>query len=115
MAGHREQNLQVPAGQVGQPPATRGQSFQYSLRVRGRLVEAAEFADVIVGSKADGSFVRLKDIGQRQLGARSYSNVSTLDGKPRGRISVARWCPARMRWRQRTSSRQNSHVSKRLS
>ena len=31
----REQNLQVPAGQVGQPPATRGQSFQYSLRVQG--------------------------------------------------------------------------------
>jgi len=46
----REQNLQVPAGQVGQPPATRGQSFQYSLRVQGRLVEASEFAEIIVGS-----------------------------------------------------------------
>jgi multidrug efflux pump len=85
----REQNLQVPAGQVGQPPATRGQSFQYSLRVRGRLVEAAEFADVIVGSKPDGSFIRIKDIGRVELGARSYANVSTLDGLPAAAISIS--------------------------
>jgi multidrug efflux pump len=85
----KEQNLQVPAGQVGQPPATRGQSFQYSLRVKGRLVEASEFAEIIVGSKPDGSFIRLKDIARVELGAKSYSNVSTLDGKPAGVMSVA--------------------------
>jgi hydrophobe/amphiphile efflux-1 (HAE1) family protein len=85
----REQNLQVPAGQVGQPPATRGQSFQYSLRVQGRLIKASEFGDVIVGSKPDGSFIRLKDIGRAELGAQSYSNVSTLDGKPAAAISIA--------------------------
>jgi multidrug efflux pump len=85
----REQNLQVPAGQVGQPPATRGQSFQYSLRVQGRLIEVDEFADVIVGSKADGSFIRIRDIGRVELGARSYSNVSQLDGKPAAAISIA--------------------------
>ncbi|HWJ06792.1 MAG TPA: multidrug efflux RND transporter permease subunit [Steroidobacteraceae bacterium] len=85
----REQNLQVPAGQVGQPPATRGQSFQYSLRVQGRLIDTEEFADVIVGSKPDGSFVRLKDIGRVELGAKSYSNVSTIDGKPAAAVSIA--------------------------
>ncbi len=85
----REQNLQVPAGQVGQPPATRGQSFQYSLRVQGRLIEVDEFADVIVGSKPDGSFIRIRDIGRVELGARSYSNVSQLDGKPAAAISIA--------------------------
>jgi The (Largely Gram-negative Bacterial) Hydrophobe/Amphiphile Efflux-1 (HAE1) Family len=85
----REQNLQVPAGQVGQPPATRGQSFQYSLRVQGRLIETAEFADVIVGAKPDGSFVRLKDIGRVELGAKTYSNVSTIDGKPAAAVSIA--------------------------
>jgi hydrophobe/amphiphile efflux-1 (HAE1) family protein len=85
----REQNLQVPAGQVGQPPATRGQSFQYSLRVQGRLVETAEFADVVVGSKPDGSFIRIRDIGRVELGARSYSNVSTLNGQPAAAVSIA--------------------------
>jgi hydrophobe/amphiphile efflux-1 (HAE1) family protein len=85
----REQNLQVPAGQVGQPPATRGQSFQYSLRVKGRLAETQEFADVIVGSKPDGSFIRIGDIGRVELGARSYSNVSTLDGKPAAAMAIS--------------------------
>ncbi len=85
----REQNVQVPAGQVGQPPATRGQSFQYSLRVKGRLVHSAEFADIIVGSKPDGSFIRIKDIGRVELGARSYSNVSTIDGKAAALVSVS--------------------------
>jgi hydrophobe/amphiphile efflux-1 (HAE1) family protein len=85
----REQNVQVPAGQVGQPPATRGQSFQYSLRVKGRLVQAAEFADIIVGSKPDGSFIRIKDIGRVELGAKSYSNVSTIDGKAAALVSVS--------------------------
>ncbi len=88
-AAIREQNVQVPAGQVGQPPATRGQSFQYSLRVRGRLVNAEEFANIIVGSKPDGSFIRIKDIGRVELGARSYSNVSTLDGKSAALVSVS--------------------------
>jgi Cu/Ag efflux pump CusA len=81
----REQNLQVPAGQVGQPPATRGQSFQYSLRVQGRLIEVDEFADVIVGSKPDGSFIRIRDIGRVELGARSYSNVSDARRQAGGR------------------------------
>jgi multidrug efflux pump len=85
----REQNVQVPAGQVGQPPATRGQSYQYSLRVKGRLVKADEFADIIVGSKPDGSFIRIRDIGRVELGARSYSNVSTINGKPAALVSVS--------------------------
>jgi multidrug efflux pump len=85
----REQNVQVPAGQVGQPPATRGQSFQYSMRVQGRLIETTEFADVIVGSKPDGSFIRIRDIGRVELGAKSYSNVSSLDGKAAALVSIA--------------------------
>ncbi len=85
----REQNVQVPAGQVGQPPATRGQSYQYSLRVQGRLAKAEEFGNIIVGSKPDGSFIRLKDIARIELGAKSYSNVSTLDGMPAAAISIA--------------------------
>jgi multidrug efflux pump len=88
-AAIREQNVQVPAGQVGQPPATRGQSFQYSLRVQGRLVTTREFADIVVGSKPDGSFIRIKDIGRVELGARTYSNVSTLDGLPAAAMSVS--------------------------
>jgi multidrug efflux pump len=78
----REQNVQAPAGQIGQPPSAPGQGFQYSLRVRGRLIEAGEFANIIVGSKPDGSFIRLRDIGRVELGARDYNFTGQLDGHP---------------------------------
>ena len=78
----REQNVQAPAGQIGQPPSAPGQSFQYSLRVQGRLVTPEEFANIIVGSKPDGSFVRLRDIGRVELGAATYNYATQLDGQP---------------------------------
>src|SRR5881275_1929046 len=40
----REQNVQVAAGQIGQPPVPRGQDFQLTLSTLGRLVEAEQFA-----------------------------------------------------------------------
>ncbi len=76
----QEQNVQAPAGQVGQPPANQGQSFQYSLRVRGRLVEPAEFENIIVGSKPDGSFIRIKDVGRVELGAKDYNFTTEFEG-----------------------------------
>ncbi len=85
----REQNVQAPAGQIGQPPSAPGQSFQYSLRVRGRLVDAEEFAAIIVGSKPDGSFVRLRDIARVELGARDYNYTGQLDGHPSVVMSIA--------------------------
>ncbi len=78
----REQNIQAPAGQVGQPPATRGQSFQYSVRVRGRLVTAEEFENIIVGSKPDGSFIRLRDVATVELGSQRYDFMTLLEGQP---------------------------------
>jgi len=78
----REQNVQAPAGQVGQPPAATGQSFQYSVRVRGRLVTVEEFSQIIVGSRPDGSFVRLGDVARVELGARSYNYATELNGQP---------------------------------
>jgi multidrug efflux pump len=78
----REQNVQAPAGQIGQPPSSADQSFQYSVRVRGRLVDAEEFSDIIVGSKPDGSFIRLRDIARVELGARDYNFYTELEGKP---------------------------------
>jgi hydrophobe/amphiphile efflux-1 (HAE1) family protein len=85
----REQNVQAPAGQVGQPPAQRGQSFQYSVRVQGRLVTADQFADVIVGAKPDGSFIRLRDVGRVELGSQRYEFSTELEGNPAVILSIA--------------------------
>jgi hydrophobe/amphiphile efflux-1 (HAE1) family protein len=42
------QNVQVAAGQIGQQPVPQGQQFQLTINTRGRLIEPAEFADIIV-------------------------------------------------------------------
>jgi multidrug efflux pump len=78
----REQNVQVAAGQVGQPPVPRGQDFQYPMNLLGRLVEAQQFADIILKTGTDGEVTYLKDVSRTELGARSLDQNLTLDGKP---------------------------------
>ena len=64
----REQNVQVAAGQIGQPPAPASQSFQLSVNVLGRLTEIEQFEGIIVKTSEDGSIVRLKDLASIELG-----------------------------------------------
>ena len=65
-----EQNVEVAAGQVGSQPAMPGQDFQISVRAVGRLSESAQFDNIILKSNADGTLVRLKDVGHAELGRR---------------------------------------------
>ena len=76
----REQNVQVAAGSLGQSPAPAGQMYQLSVRALGRLREASEFDNIILKSGADGSLVRLKDVGRAELGAETYSAQLRFQG-----------------------------------
>ncbi len=76
----REQNVQVAAGSLGQSPAPAGQMYQLSVRALGRLREASEFDNIILKSGADGSLVRLKDIGRAELGAETYGSQLKFQG-----------------------------------
>ena len=80
VAALREQNVQVAAGQVGQQPAPAGQAFQMSVRAVGRLSEPAEFEDIILKTAADGTSVRLKDVGRAELGAEDYNSELQYNG-----------------------------------
>ena len=44
----QQQNVQVAAGQIGQPPVPTGQEFQYTMTTLGRLIDAEQFGDIIV-------------------------------------------------------------------
>ncbi len=84
-----EQNAQVAAGQIGQPPAPKGQAFQYTINTRGRLGDPAEFADIVLKTDADGRAVRLRDVTTKvELGAVGYDQTCTLDGKPSIALSI---------------------------
>jgi len=76
----QEQNVQVAAGQIGQPPSPEGQSYQISVRAVGRLSEASEFDKIILKTGADGTLVRLKDVGHAELGAENYGTLLRFNG-----------------------------------
>ena len=80
-AALREQNVQVAAGAVGQPPVATGQLYQISVRAAGRLTEPSEFDNIIVKTGTGGSLVRLKDVGHAELGAETYSSDLRFNGR----------------------------------
>jgi HAE1 family hydrophobic/amphiphilic exporter-1 len=83
-----QQNSQVTAGQIGQPPGPNDVAFQYTLNVAGRLDDADQFANVIVKTGANGEITRVKDVGTVGLGAQTYGQVFMLNGKPSAGLAV---------------------------
>ena len=78
----KEQNVQAPAGTIGQLPAPTGQEFQYTGKIQGRLATVQDFENVIVKAKPNGSFVYLKDVARIETGAKSIDFISKMNGKP---------------------------------
>ena len=112
VAAISEQNLQVAAGQIGQPPIPPGQQFQLTINTLGRLIDPEQFADIIIkvgqnqqpappaapGKAAarrprieqsqSTSIVRLRDVARIELGSQQYDQSCTLDGKPSVALSI---------------------------
>ncbi len=90
----REQNNQVVAGQLGQAPSARGQSFQPTLSALGRLAGPEQFGEIVVKTgrpapgRPDAPVVRLRDVAQVELGAQQYDVACVLDGKPSVGLAV---------------------------
>ncbi len=83
-----QQNAQVAAGQIGQPPAPNGQVFQYTMTTLGRLAEDQQFSEMIIKADDNGRITRLRDVARTELGALGYDQVCTLDGQPSVALSV---------------------------
>jgi len=77
----REQNVQVAAGVIGQPPIASTGAFQLNVTTQGRLIETDEFEKIIIKRGIDGRVTRLSDVARVELGAQDYSRLSYLDGK----------------------------------
>ncbi|MGB6283799.1 MAG: efflux RND transporter permease subunit [Xanthobacteraceae bacterium] len=85
------QSQQVTAGQVGSPPAPKGQDFQYTLDLKGRLDDPTEFENIVVKATgtSGGQITRIRDIGRVELGAQTYSESFNLDGRPAAGIGIS--------------------------
>jgi hydrophobic/amphiphilic exporter-1 (mainly G- bacteria), HAE1 family len=75
-----EQNVEIPAGQVGQPPANAGQKYQITVNVVGRLTDPAQFDNIVLKNDASG-IVQVKDVGRAELGAETYSTDLRYNGQ----------------------------------
>ncbi len=84
----REQNVQVAAGQIGQPPVPEGQNFQYTINVLGRLNAISQFEDIIVKTGEGGRITRLKDVARIELGGKTYDITSKLSGIASASIGI---------------------------
>jgi HAE1 family hydrophobic/amphiphilic exporter-1 len=84
----REQNIQVAAGSIGAAPSAPDQMYQLSVRAEGRLIEPAEFGNVVVKTGPDGALVRVRDVGRVELGAESYSSVLRFAGLEAAGIGI---------------------------
>ena len=87
VAAIREQNVQVAAGQLGQPPAPASQDFQLTINTLGRLNDVEQFEDIIV--KSDGIRVtRLRDIARVELGGQVYDIFFQQGGNPAAGVAI---------------------------
>jgi multidrug efflux pump len=82
------QNIQVAAGQIGQPPTPRGQVSQYIITTLGRLQNTDQFANIVLNRNSGSPLIYLKDVANIELGAQSYDQACTLDGKPSVALSI---------------------------
>ena len=88
-AAIQAQNMEVSAGNVGQPFGRSGNNaFQYTLNVKGRLTTPDEFGEIILRVEDGGRILRLKDVARIELGCQKYNVVSRLEGKPTAGIAV---------------------------
>ncbi|MEN8161945.1 MAG: efflux RND transporter permease subunit, partial [Myxococcota bacterium] len=83
-----EQNVLVPAGQIGGAPAPPGTDFTYTVQTSGRFETAEEFGAVVVRSNPDGSQVLLRDVARIELGTQNYLLNTRLDGQPSAVIQL---------------------------
>jgi multidrug efflux pump len=88
------QNLDAPAGQIGQSPATTGQPFQLPVDTVGRLTNPEEFEAIVVKAGKTNlkdpaaGIVRLRDVARVEMGAQNYNQSCTFDGHPSVGLSI---------------------------
>src|SRR5205814_2258761 len=84
----KDQNLQAPAGRIGQAPTPADQAFTFTVSAPGHLVTTDEFENIIIRESSTGSVVRIRDVGRAELGSQDYNSFGRLNGKPSGAMAV---------------------------
>ena len=73
-----EQNIEAAPGTFGEQG---DQSFQYTMKYKGRLTTPEQFEDIVVAAKPTGEILRLGDVAEVELGRLTYGFSNSLNGK----------------------------------
>ncbi|HEY6610474.1 MAG TPA: efflux RND transporter permease subunit, partial [Pseudomonas sp.] len=84
----REQNVQVSSGQLGGLPTRSGVQLNATVLGKTRMTSPAEFEEILVKVKADGSQIRVKDVARVELGADNFSISSQHNGRPSAGLAL---------------------------
>ena len=74
-----EQNIEAATGMFGEGSE---QTFQYTMRYKGRLEKPEEFENIVIRALPNGEVLRLKDIATIELGTLTYQNIGEVNGGP---------------------------------
>lgn len=74
-----EQNIESATGSFGE---NSDETYQYTMKYKGRLITPEEFGDIVIRSTDNGEVLKLKDIADIQLGQDSYAYHGGMDGHP---------------------------------
>jgi len=88
VAAVRAYNVEVSAGQFGGAPAVPGQRLNASILVQSLLMTPEEFAAIPLRTDADGSVVRIRDVGRTELGTELPDLYATVNGRPAAAIAI---------------------------
>ena len=83
-----QQNVQVAAGRIGQPPAPQGTAFEFTVNTMGRLRDKEQFERLIVKTADDGRITRVEDVARVELGAKDYNRASRFNGRECSTIAI---------------------------
>lgn len=72
-----EQNIESATGSFGE---NSDETYQYTMKYKGRLITPEEFGEIIIRSTEEGEILKLKDIADIELGQDSYAYKGGLDG-----------------------------------
>ena len=74
-----EQNIEAATGSFGE---NSNETYQYTMKYKGRLLTPEEFGEMVIRSTADGEVLKIKDIATVELGSESYNFIGQTDGCP---------------------------------
>ena len=84
----QSQNQVAAVGRIGARPTGPEQQYQLNVQTQGRLVTAAQFGEIVIRANADGSTLKLKDVGRVELGAQTLDSETRFDGNPSVAVAI---------------------------